>query len=264
MYGYVCRLALLCAVLVLVIWSAGCSKKLNGVDGLPEPNRQFSQVTGDFPSVAKVILPKGQGLCSGTFISERVVLTASHCTLSNGAYTVVTSFGTFTTSNRQNFGPGVVDDPNDISILYFDRDIASVADGEIMQVGDSTKSGDHVRVIGFGCNDIDTRRGSGVKRTGTNVVFNISDYIELITPSNGTSVRGILGPENRAGSCFGDSGGPVAKTGPDGKLALVGVAHAGGTYQGDLISEYADITRSDNRNFLSEVNRTLQLKIRGF
>jgi len=227
---------------------------------LPDPSDQFAVITNDYPAVVKVILPLGRGLCSGTFVSPRAVLTAAHCTQEAGTYTIISAFGTFTTPYRTNFGPGEVDDPNDISIIYFDEDVASFEEGQIMPIGNTVSEGEILRIIGYGCNDIDTRRGSGIKRTGTNAVYEISDYIEFLTPS--TSSRNILGPENRAGSCFGDSGGPAAAMSDSG-LILKGVAHAGGESNSGLVSEYIDITRNDNRNFLINANVTLSLGIVG-
>jgi hypothetical protein len=189
------------------------------------------------------------------------VLTAGHCVSENGAYTIIASFGTFTTYFKTSFGPGTINDPNDIALLYFNYDVASGA--QVMPLGERVVTGDTVRIIGYGCNDIDTRRGSGIKRTGINTVSRISDYLELITPYQDPTSRAILGPENRAGSCFGDSGGPAALGDSPGNLHLVGVSHAGGTYQDSLISEYTDFTRSDNRNFVSQANQTYDLRISG-
>lgn len=259
---YVLRISRVGAFMALGWVIIGCQK--HNTDFLPTPNGQYALVTSEYPAVVKVILPNGAGLCSGTFISARAVLTAAHCTQRSGTYTIISSFGTYTTSGRVNYGPGIVDDPNDISILYFNYNVADESQGQVAHLGDSVRRGDILRLIGFGCNDLNSRTGSGVKRTGTNMVYDVSDYIELVTPQSSTGgSRGILGPENRAGSCFGDSGGPAVQT-RSGQLELVGVAHSGGEADYGVVSDYVDMTRSDNRNFIASVNASRNLGIEGF
>ncbi|WP_396133675.1 trypsin-like serine protease, partial [Chamaesiphon sp. OTE_75_metabat_556] len=49
-------------------------------------------------------------------------------------------------------------------------------------------------------------------------------------------------PDLRAGSCFGDSGGPALQANGDSQN-VVGVTHAGGTMGSNIVSEYSDLTR---------------------
>ncbi|MCB0416884.1 MAG: trypsin-like serine protease [Bdellovibrionaceae bacterium] len=247
-------LAPLCALLFLV----GCGAR--DLSSLPTPSASKVEFTNDYPSVVKVISPGGSGLCTGTFVSARAVLTASHCTQSSGTYTVITSFGTFYTSNRRNYGPGVVNDPRDISVLWFNSDVADENLGQVSKIGYGVREDDIVRLVGFGCGDIETRLGAGFKRTGTNAVYQISDYIELITPLNTGGGQAIIGPVNRAGSCFGDSGGPMFLD-FGGELRVVGVTHAGGYDSQYAYSDYVSLDRGDNRGFISGVNDDYNLGI---
>jgi len=258
---YVLRTSRFGAFILFSISLVACQQK--SLLDLPSPSSVAAQETGAYPAVVKVILPGGRGLCSGTFISPRAVLTAAHCTLAAGTYTISGAFGTFTTSGRLNYGAGVVDDPNDISILYFDRDVADRAEGQVADLGSDVRAGEIVRLIGYGCNSLETRRGSGVKRTGTNMVYEVNDYIELLTPRSNGGLRGIIGADNRAGACFGDSGGPAAETRDDGTLVVKGVAHTGGESEDAYVSDYVNLTRSDNRNFISQANRDHDLGIAG-
>ncbi|MBI4406240.1 MAG: trypsin-like serine protease [Deltaproteobacteria bacterium] len=250
-------------VIITIILLAGCgSYEDSDKAGLREPSGIASSAVDNsqYPAVVKVILPEGRGLCSGTFISPRAVLTAGHCATEDGRYTIRASFGTFSTSQKVSLVASMeVDNPNDLSILILDQDVASEQAGQIMRIADGVGAGDEVRLVGFGCNNLETRTGSGVKRTGTNQVWRVSEYIDLLTPqSDQRSSRAIIGAENRAGSCFGDSGGPMFTAN-----GLVGVAHAGGKYGSDYLSEYTNVGREDNRQYLVNANNTYNLRIPG-
>jgi hypothetical protein len=260
-------LARTCALFIFSALALGCQKARYSGE-LPTPTREAASIISDsqYPGVILVVSPGNTGICTGTFVSERAVLTASHCVTENGTYTVVTSFGTFRTATKKLFGPGIVDDPNDIALLIFDRAVASREQGQVYAIDDSVATGDVIRLVGYGCNNIDTRRGSGVKRTGTNVVASLDEYIEFLTPldSGSSSSRGIFGSSNRAASCFGDSGGPAAVEKENGELVIVGVTHAGGQEGSNQISQYVNVaTRSDNRSFLRDAASEYGIEIRG-
>lgn len=257
----VSKWAPLCALIGISLALISCAKK-DANSSLPSPSSNYASVTTGFAPVVMVVLPNGAGICTGTFVSPKAVLTAAHCTQRSGRYSVVSSFGTFSTYTVENYGgPADVGDENDISFLIFDDAVASSS--QVYGVGDSVSSGDTLRLVGFGCNNLNSRTGAGVKRTGTNVVSSIGEFVEFLTPSNTqASFRGILGAENRAGSCFGDSGGPALKAVGD-SYVVVGVTHAGGTLGDNIISQYSNATSSANRNFLAEINGDYSLGISG-
>lgn len=251
--------------IVLVTGLSGCGK--NPTDILDAPSSSEVQSTSAYPAVVLIALPGGRGACTGTFVSPRAIVTAAHCTQQAGTYTVFTSFGSFATQDKYNLSAGLVDDPNDVSVLILGRDSADPVKGQITAIGTTPQVGDSIRIVGFGCNNLDTTTGAGVKRTGTNKVAELTDYLELYTTPNQRLVdshaanpRAILGPENQAGSCFGDSGGPMFQT-QSGILKMIGITHAGG-WEGDYIrSQYVNLDRQDNKNFLAGLDQQYALNL---
>lgn len=241
----------------------GCGKNGASVD-LPNPSNRLVALTDSFAAVVMVVLPEGNGLCSGTFISPNTVLTAAHCTKDNGTYEVMSSFGTFTTNTKISFGPGVVNDPNDIALLIFNANVADPARGQVYGLAASVSLGETVSLVGFGCDNIDTESGTGLKRMGTNAVAQLNDYVEFDTPLTSlNSHQRIIGPDNRAGSCFGDSGGPGLVASGN-SFSIVGIVHAGGNDGTTEISDYVNVSsRADNRNWLSQKNTAYGLNIVG-
>jgi hypothetical protein len=221
--------------------------------------------TKEYPSVALVVMPDGNGICTGTFISPRAVLTAAHCAAVAGSYGVYTAFGNYFTATKRVLGPGTVDDPSDLAILLFGYDVADPALGRVVAVGSQPRTGDEIKIVGYGCNDLDTKRGTGTKRAGTNNISTIDDYLNLLTTPSAVvrAARGtkyILGPENQAGSCNGDSGGPMLQI-QDDAWKITGVTHAGG-HAGSLIaSQYVNLNRAANINFLQDVDTTYSLHL---
>lgn len=261
---HVGRVARFCALIGISLALVACGKSKNA--SLPTPSGRFVTETTGYSPVVMVILPGGSSLCTGTIVAVRAVLTAAHCALSSGRYQVVTDNGSFSTYDVYYTGQGNVNSTDDLAILVFDEEIADA--DSIYAIANSVSEGDEVRLVGYGCNDIEDRTGAGTKRTGTNVISNVADYIEFVTPKDSSygvisGTRGIIGAENRAGSCFGDSGGPALKQSGS-TYKIVGVTHAGGVTSESYISEYVNVaTNSSNRTWLRSINTQENLGIAG-
>ncbi|NBT58671.1 hypothetical protein EBT16_07810 [bacterium] len=90
------------ALVAISFFLMSCQKPLDLEAGLPQASNFNVTKTTAFPGVVKVI--SSTGYCSGTIVSNKAVLTAAHCTLQSGEYTVVGNFGSASTNTHYNFG----------------------------------------------------------------------------------------------------------------------------------------------------------------
>jgi secreted trypsin-like serine protease len=188
--------------------------------------------------------------CTGTVVAPRVVLTAGHCaeSVETGTFSKPTEYvvaigvanpkqasaenvyGVVATHVFPSFDPGVVH--GDAAVLILSRPtsapplaLAGAADAALYEGGAT------VSVAGWGVTRAQNRQGPANMRTTTMTVQKDStcgrktkgfykDY------SGALQLCLLSTPNNRSGTCFGDSGGPAVATRPDGtpvELAVISV-----------------------------------------
>lgn len=194
---------------------------------------------GRHPYVGALVTHDGKDrkkrlICSGTLISRTVFLTAAHCLLDEPTRLYV-SFDAFV--GAPDVGPGVVlhpgtaaghaayidstatGDTHDIGVVRLDAPVQGVAPATLPRpdaLGKLQASGrlaqTSMEVVGFGREGYDGKRffGGGGRRFGQGAFGSLEPY-KLNTDQSGTF----------AGSCNGDSGGPVLLAGTSTVVAII-------------------------------------------
>jgi hypothetical protein len=166
---------------------------------------------GEYPGVVAVRMGGGMwgGMCTGTLIHPRVVLTAGHCmytdgtdwTLTPGQISIQVGINTSTAATVAHaeeaiYHPGWTGDINDmgpdVALIYLDTTLSY--DTYRLRDFPVPFSGSAGKLVGYG--DSSSSGGAGTQREGdTTLVAVYTDLIEIGPPD--------------ANICSGDSGGPL-------------------------------------------------------
>lgn len=176
-------------------------------------------------SVVAVVaeLDQGQALCTGTILSQEIILTAAHCVDHTVQLAVV--FGSNVNLAKPDIlraADGYVQNPNweksessgDLALIHFTGGLPpGFKPVQLAPKGTALGRGTSVLMIGYGVTDGITQKGSGVLRETQSQILGTNSNSEIISDGRTTSV------------CFGDSGGPMfAELGQH--MVQVGVAHS--------------------------------------
>lgn len=229
------------SLFIALFFFTGCGQSLSERQ-LPRPSTRVAAASQAFPGVVMIT---GKELCTGTLVGPSTVLTAAHCLRGGGPFTVHTSKGPIQSTQQAQLGVGIEGDAHDLALLYLPS--FSAPSHEIIPIGWGGSVGDTVTLVGYGCSSSENPHSGGLKRIGTNVIADRTDFLEVATP--GLQIRGIAGPENRAGVCFGDSGGPLLKQTANG-FVVIGVGHGAYNEDSRQMSQFVNLSESTNKNFL--------------
>ena len=229
-------------------------KVTNGTEISPE----------EFPGVVLLYDAKIGSICTGTFITETIVLTAAHCTMGgeidregevDHELQLVEIEGNDTSKARAvATSTRVVRNPMwdfagrnvnryDLGLVFFEPGVAK----DVLPIAaEPAEVGDDFVIVGYGLNTSSTNDPSsaGIKRMGQNRVSQIlGGFIQFDGQSKTTNADGT---DVAAGS--GDSGGPLFI---DNKIA--GVTSGGGWGGfGRTRSLYIDLHSETSRDFLEQ------------
>jgi hypothetical protein len=220
-------------ILFSLLLLLGCSSS-EDVENKPiesMPNVVNGVATSDYKAVVQIIIEHGlfsESYCTGTFIKDDLLITASHCV--DGGKVVRLSTGAKSIGILKNplYKRGSGDwVSQDFALVRFKKGTSKYT---LPLATKPIKDKDVVTLVGFGINDY-RRDGEasinsvfGVKRTATNV-YSVNRYLidQGIIRFNGrsTNVSGKKGDGTRGSLGQGDSGGSLLVNG-----AIVGIASA--------------------------------------
>ena len=189
-----------------------------------------------------------QFLCSGTVVSNRVVLTAAHClddvssSESIIRADVFAGGGTFSTTNlafHPNFdGP---DEANDVGVIVTNSNLPTNG-YSIIRSSSSLRLNEDLVIAGYG---LDENNRSGILRAGYNTISSFN--------SRSISLR-FFDTNGDTNTCSGDSGGPLFVQ-RDNTWVLAGITSNGVRADcgvGD-VSNFANLLDSSNRSFINSI-----------
>ncbi|WP_176736832.1 trypsin-like serine protease [Oligoflexus tunisiensis] len=219
----------------------------------------------EYPSVVMLYDSVQGGICTGTFITPTVVLTAAHCSMAGEVDAdgiVDLELAIVRIVDHENKQAELVAtstrivrnplwDANGRNVNKYDLSLVTFPEGTAQGISElaptAAKARDTFTIVGYGLNqtkDMSNGESAGMKREGVNTVTAVRDGFIQFTGKDATTT----GDGTDSSSASGDSGGPLFI---DGKVA--GVTSGGGWGGfGRARSMYIDLWSSESRAFLGK------------
>ena len=216
-------------LLTTTLWLVGCIAEPAPLDST-QASIVGGEETSDWPAVVAYITAGGTGLCTGSVIAPKTVLTAAHCG-------VMAAEGDVVFAGSSIFAAGIdvavsevhihpdyddLDPAHDLAVLQL-MGTLDVTPVELnVEVVDDTWRGMTLHIVGYGNDDLYDGETAGIKREADVELADVQGHL-------------IYHESPETNTCSGDSGGPILAQ-LDGDWLQIGVASF--VYPFDLDEDY--------------------------
>merc|ERR1712055_908325 len=170
---------------------------------------------GDYPHQISLQFSSGSHTCGGSIIGNNKIACAAHCT-QNSASNYRSSGGQLRTVSRITNHPSYCSScggfPNDISTLTLSSNLDLNSNVQIISLATTDFTGQTCTITGWGRTSSSNSLPTTLQGVNIGVISN-SECSSRMSSVSGANINAghicIYDSANRAGSCNGDSGGPL-------------------------------------------------------